>query len=83
MGQLKDLLRGDEPEEDLEDTYQRLFPKMGRDFVYLDDLIRILQPLVQAIDPTGDLGIDLYSKIEAIAKAEEYRDSNLDYEDLI
>ena len=74
----------------IEETYERLFPKIGRDFIHRDDFIQILEQVLHAIDPDLLLPIDLKSDSEARKKALEYKslldqgkDGSKIYKDLI
>lgn len=84
--------REDSVEEggDLEELYERLFPKIGRDFVYREDLFRFFSVIMDIIDPLGLTPIDFQSDAEARTRAAEYKsllESGLDgskiYKDLI
>jgi hypothetical protein len=75
---------------DLEELYEKLFPKIGRDFVYKEDLFRMFSFLMSIVDPLGINPIDFRSDAEARTKAAEYKsllESGLDgskiYKDLI
>ena len=40
-------------DQQLEESYERLFAKMGRDFVHIDDLKEFLDALVALLGPLG------------------------------
>lgn len=78
---------GDDP---LEEQYEKIFPKIGRDFVYREDLEQILSEILLRVDPLGTFGIDLSYNLGARRKALEYkelldsgRDGSEIYRDLI
>jgi hypothetical protein len=75
-----------------EESYERLFAKIGRDFVYKEDLYKMMDGFADILDPDGlgILGGDNRSDSEARKRAREYRgviDSGKDgtdiYKDLI
>lgn len=83
---------GEEPDsaQANEELYEKLFSKIGRDFVYKEDLQRMLIDLLSLLDPTGQLSIDFLSDAAARTKALEYkaildsgRDGSKIYQDLI
>ena len=58
MGFLKDEMDDKTPDEEesndpkaLEEKYQRLYMKIGRDFVHVDDLAEIIESIIAVIDP--------------------------------
>jgi hypothetical protein len=64
-----------------EEMYERLFPKIGRDFVYKEDLKRILREMMLVSDPAGENPVDYDSDTEARKRAYEYKqilDSGVD-----
>jgi hypothetical protein len=74
----------------LEEMYEKLFPKIGRDFIYKEDLLRVVQQILSIIDPTGISSSLILNDIGARKKALEYKnllDSGKDgskiYKDLI
>lgn len=74
MGFLKDSMNmetGSESES-LEEMYEKLFPKIGRDFVYKDDLYKILKPILKALGPAGKL-VEIGLEVEATKRAVEYK----------
>lgn len=78
------------PDSALEETYEKLFPKIARDFVYRGDYARDQQQVRILIDPIGLSPINFNSNVEARLKALEYksvldsgRDGSQIYEDLI
>lgn len=73
-----------------EELYERLFAKIGRDFVYKADLIRMMQSMMALIDPLNINPVDFTSDVEARRRALEYknlldsgRDGSAIYRDLI
>jgi hypothetical protein len=80
MGFLKDTSRGFEPDEEdndpevLEEHYQRLFMKIGRDFLTVEDFASIMQQVLDIVDPDNIENIDLWSNVEAVTLANDYRD---------
>ena len=73
-----------------EELYEKLFPKIGRDFVYKADFVRMMQLMMSIIDPLGVSPIDLTGDTDARKKALEYklllksgRDGSSLYKDLI
>jgi len=76
--------------EQLEEMYEKLFPKIGRDFVYKEDFERIVRAILLTIDPTGLSSVVVVNDVSARRKALEYKnllDSGKDgskiYKDLI
>jgi hypothetical protein len=65
---LRKSINNEEEDEDdqLEEQYQKLFPKIGRDFVHIDDLKKILE----SVRP--GLGYE-YGVSEARRRAREYK----------
>lgn len=59
--------------EQLEDMYRKLFPKIGRDFVYIDDLRQMLRVLLDELEVSATFSVDI-RKENAKRKALEYRD---------
>jgi len=85
MGFLKRGLKGEEEDEKvmMEEQYERLFAKIGRDFVYIDDLKKILDTVREGLGQE-------FSNVEARKRALEYKsllDAGKDgsdiYEDLV
>lgn len=73
-----------------EELYERLFPKIGRDFISRRDFVAIMQRVMAVIDPAGLSPIDLEDDSEARTLALEYktlldegRDGSETYVDLI
>lgn len=73
-----------------EESYLRLFPKIGRDFVHKNDLQRMMLSIMSLLDPFGVNPIDFVSDSEARKRALEYKalldsgeDSSKRYKDLI
>lgn len=58
----------------LETLYEKLFAKIGRDFVYIEDFERIIISILEHLDPDLISEIDFFSKEAAINKAFEYQD---------
>lgn len=56
-----------------EELYERLFPKIGRDFVHRDDLEQMLRLIMLVIDPLGLSPVHIGSQVEATKKALEYK----------
>ena len=76
--------------KNLELLYEKLFPKIGRDFVAWEDFERIMIVVLEHIDPEIIEEIDFSSKESAIERAFEYKefmlkdiDGSKIYEDLI
>ena len=74
---LKAVLKGEEPDAStdpasVEEMYERMFPKIGRDFVHRDDLMDILSALLLLLGLSEE-EIDLSIDSSARARAEEYR----------
>lgn len=76
--------------EELEEQYERLFPKIGRDFVHRKDLENMLQQLLRLLDPNGLLNLNCADDSEARRLAVEYKnflddqqDGSKIYKDLI
>lgn len=73
----KALIRGEEPDSEndpgsIEETYERLFPKIGRDFIHRDDFVEILSDILSLIGLEQD-EVNLYLNSSAIARAIEYK----------
>lgn len=75
MGFLKRNMNGEEIDtsSEVEEQYERMFPKMGRDFVYREDLERALERIMSLLDPTGTAGGYQLDDSGARAKAYEYK----------
>ena len=74
---LKSAIRGEEPSSDndsaaVEESYYRMFPKIGRDFLHRDDFAEIMRQVLIELGIVED-GIDLYLIDNAVARAMEYR----------
>jgi len=74
----------------LEKLYERLFMKIGRDFLHVEDFQRIMIEILESIDPSLIEDIDFFSNENALQRAEEYNnflEDNIDgseiYKDLI
>ena len=80
MGFLKDAVEGEGPEEDednpiaLEERYQRLFMKMARDFVHVDDFVSVIEAIMQIVDPDGNYNIEARENAGAMTMAAMYKD---------
>lgn len=59
-----------------EEQYERLFPKIGRDFIYKEDFYNSINGIMNIIDPAGlnPLVSNVRSDSEARKKAKEYKD---------
>lgn len=75
---------------DAEESYERMFPKIGRDFVHRKDFENIIRQILYLIDPLGINPISLDDDSEARKRALEYkqflddqRDGSEVYPDLI
>ncbi len=89
---LKEAANEEEPDgkEDMEELYEKLFMKIGRDFLFKEDFYRITSALKRVVDPFDLAPIDDGGDIGARKKAVEYKlllDSGKDgskiYHDLI
>ena len=80
MGLLKDSIEGNEPEEDendpkaLEEKYQRLFMKIGRDFVHVEDFVDVIEQILEIIDPDDNHRVIARQNSFVNSLAAEYRD---------
>jgi hypothetical protein len=82
MGFLKDTANRRGPDEEdeakdpktLEETYQRLYMKTGRDFVSREDFVSIIEQILDVIDPEGIENIDPWENGATMSKAADYRD---------
>lgn len=98
MGFLRAAADGQEPDPanegaELEKTYLRMFPKIGRDFVHQEDLAAILLALLDALDVDPALFgklLEVSPRAAAVKRALEYKafldlgkDSNVVYRDII
>lgn len=77
-------------QESLEKLYEKLFMKMGRDFVHIEDFQRIIIEILENIDPALIEEIDFYSQEHCVERAYEYKnfleegmDGSKVYRDLI
>lgn len=91
MGFLERGIKGEETDTsaELEEQYERLFAKIGRDFVYKEDLEGLLTKIISIIDPTGVFGLAI-DDAAARSKAHEYKmvldkgkDGSKIYKDLV
>ena len=92
MGFLTRNANMEEPDPNIqrEELYEKMFPKIARDFVYREDFMKIVDAIMKVIDPFGLVPVDFAATVEARKKALEYKtvlDSGLDgtkiYKDLI
>jgi dTDP-D-glucose 4,6-dehydratase len=81
MGFLKDEMDGKTPDEEenkdpkaLEETYQRLYMKIGRDFVHVDDLAEIIESIIKIIDPNEQHNIQIKQNSAVMTRAVFYKD---------
>jgi len=58
----------------LEKLYERLFMKIGRDFLHVEDFQRIMIEILEAVDPDLIEEIDFFSGDGSIQRAHEYKD---------
>lgn len=77
-GFLTDGAQGKEPEgaaqKGLEEHYEKLFPKIGRDFVGRRDFVNIMQKVLWLLERPEAFMIDLEEDVEARALALEYKE---------
>jgi nucleoside-diphosphate-sugar epimerase len=59
--------------EALEEEYKRLFMKIGRDFVHLDDFVRVIEAILELIDPGNTYGVDYLGNSGAMSMAAIYK----------
>lgn len=59
--------------DQLEEQYMRLFPKIGRDFIHREDFENIIKELLRLIDPAGLSTVDTSDDSEARSRAKEYK----------
>ena len=57
-----------------EEDYEKMFPKMGRDFVHIDDLNDWLNKLRLILTPLG-IVLPPFDKAKAVSKATEYKNN--------
>jgi len=78
MGFLLDSARGKRSSVDTqalrEETYKRLFPKIGRDFVSREDFFIVIDQLLDLVDPTRTASIDFRRDVSARRLAKEYKE---------
>lgn len=84
----KNLSEAMDVPNELEESYERLFPKIGRDFVTQADLLVILNRIAILIDPFNIHGVNNLNTTQATNKALEYKDNienglPIQYKDLI
>ena len=72
---LRKSVNGDETNENEtnEELYEKLFPKIGRDFVYKEDLYKVLRRILFLIDPSTLKWPDIKDDSEARKLALEYK----------
>lgn len=75
---------------DAEEQYERMFPKIGRDFVHRKDFENMMRALMSLVDPFGIAPVSFDDDSEARKRAKEYkqflddqRDGSEVYKDLI
>ena len=100
MGLFKSAVEGEEPEDEendpaaIEEKYEKLFMKIGRDFVHRDDFVRVIGEIIELLISVGgaddQTDVGEFSIPGAQNRAVEYKeilDSGEDgskiYEDLI
>ena len=72
-----------------EELYRELFPKIGRDFVYKEDLELILRAVIAAVNPLVAGTVPLMSDVMATRRARQYKrlldkgDTDKTFRDLI
>tara|TARA_B100000131_G_scaffold321606_1_gene372818 strand:- start:45769 stop:46107 length:339 start_codon:yes stop_codon:yes gene_type:complete len=80
MGFLKDTMEDKEPDEEegdaksLEKTYQRLFMKIGRDFVHKDDFVSVIEAILDIVDPDNEHRIYPRQRSNAMTWASIYKE---------
>ena len=50
---MRPINQGEQQKKGLEETYERMFPKIGRDFVTKEDLILVISQLVAVLQANG------------------------------
>ncbi len=60
-------------DSDMEEQYERLFPKMGRDFLHRKDFENIMRQILFLVDPLGLAPINFADDSEARKRALEYK----------
>lgn len=75
MSFLKKSLENEEIDtsSDREELYEKLFSKIGRDFVYTEDFVQVITEILNIIDPLQLAQINPQNKSGALRKALEYR----------
>ena len=80
MGFLKDSMNDKGPEEDendpaaLEETYQRLFMKIGRDFVHVEDFVSVIEAILEIIDSDNEHNVEPRENAGVMTAAAEYKE---------
>ena len=57
----------------LEETYQRLYMKMGRDFIHVDDFFEVIENIIEIIDPDKSHNIQARMNSGVMTKAAFYK----------
>ena len=79
MGFLKDSMDDKEPDQEEQDasslelTYQRLFMKIGRDFVHVDDFVSVIEEILQIVDPNNQYKVEPRENASAMTTAAVYK----------
>ena len=72
---LSEFDQGKQRSKQLEEAYERQFPKTGRDFVYIDDLIAWIDGVRLLLLPLGiDIGVIPLSNVRAKTQAMVYKE---------
>lgn len=89
---LKRHANQEEPDSsgDNEELYERLFPKIGRDYITRAEFEAVIRQLLLILDPLGIIPIQLDQKMLAVNRANEYKsllkhgkDGSKIYKDLV
>jgi len=73
--------QGSQSKKQLEEMYEKLFPKIARDFVFAEDLQHILEDIHNVLKVLGpgmtskSTGITKIGKARAMAKGLQYKDT--------
>ena len=76
MGFLKKAAKEEDSSDEssqLEEQYMKLFPKIGRDFVHVEDLIALISQIMGVVDPFDFNPLSL-DNAEACQRAYEYKE---------
>ena len=57
----------------LETMYQRLFMKIGREFVHVDDFVSVIEEILTVVDPDNQLAIEARQRAGAETWASIYK----------